>query len=153
MIYNIYTIFKKQIASGKGGEGALKPVSGSFICPMETINDSIKAMEETIKNLKLEGLKIGIICNSNEIYNETTGKYEMEGAKANFDCYQMTDYFTKLISDHPSIIYLQDPMADIDLAGWHYLCQQMPTYYEEVKICCSSLFANNIENVKKVMFT
>jgi len=117
---------------------------------MDTINDSLKVIEETIKNQNLEGATIGIICNSNNIYNESNGKYEMEGAKANYDCYQMSDYYTKLVTDHPLISYLQDPMADSDLTGWHYLCQQMPQTSNQVMISCASLFSKGLEKIKEV---
>lgn len=117
----LYRLVRKQLASGKQGEAGLKPVSGSFICTMDTINDALKVLEEAVKVSKLENVRIFICCNASDVYNETTSKYEMEGAKGQYESPQMVDYYIKLLNDHPLIAYLEDPMASVDLAGWHLL--------------------------------
>jgi len=117
----LYRAIRKQLASGKQGEAGLKPISGSFICTMDTINDALKVLEESIKVTKLENVKIFICCNATDVYNETTGKYEMEGAKGQYESSQMVDYYVKFLNDHPLIAYLEDPMANIDLTGWNLI--------------------------------
>jgi aryl-phospho-beta-D-glucosidase BglC (GH1 family) len=49
----------------------------------------LKILEEAIKASGKKGLYIGINCSATDILNPTTTKYEMEGAKANFDQNQM----------------------------------------------------------------
>jgi hypothetical protein len=45
----LVTTTKKVLASGKGGEAALKmDVSGAFITPTDTIADNVKLMEEIL---------------------------------------------------------------------------------------------------------
>jgi len=120
-LHALYKLVRKQLASGKQGEAGLKFVSGSFLCTSDTINDSIKVLEEAIKNSGLENVKIFVNCNANDFYNDKTGKYEMEGAKSLFDSNQFTEYFIKLLNDHPLVTYLEDPMSDKDLNGWRIL--------------------------------
>jgi enolase len=120
-VRTLYGLVRKQLASGKQGEAGLKFVSGSFLCMSDTINDSIKVLEEAIKNSGLTDVKIFITCNANNFYNETTGKYEMEGAKSLFDSNQFTEYFIKFLNDHPLVTYLEDPMSDKDFNGWRIL--------------------------------
>eukprot|EP01022_Parablepharisma_sp_SALTPOND_P007999 TRINITY_DN135049_c1_g1_i1.p3 TRINITY_DN135049_c1_g1~~TRINITY_DN135049_c1_g1_i1.p3 ORF type:complete len:252 (+),score=22.20 TRINITY_DN135049_c1_g1_i1:1491-2246(+) len=128
-VQTLYGLARKQLASGKQGEAGIKPVSGSFICPMDTIGEALKVLEEAVKNSKLSNVKIFIGCNANEVYNETSGKYEMEGAKSQFDSNQMVEYYVKFLTEHPLVVYLEDPMSDKDLHGWHlltvfYYCQK-----------------------------
>ncbi len=91
------------------------------MCPSDTINDALKVLEEAIKSTKLPNVKIGVGCSAGEVYNEGSGKYEMEGAKGQMDNAHMVDYYVKLLTDHALICYLEDPMSDKDLAGWHML--------------------------------
>ena len=120
-INTLYLLVKKHLSSGKQGESGLKSVSGSFICGMDTIAEALKALEDAIKNSKLSHVKIFIVCNASEVYNEATGKYEMEGAKGQFDHSQMIEYYVKFLTEHPLVVYLEDPMSDKDLGGWHLL--------------------------------
>jgi len=88
---------------------------------MDTIAEALKILEEAIKTTKLLNVKIGIACNAGDLFNEATGKYEMEGPKSQFDNSQMVDYYIKFLNEHPLVCYLEDPMSEKDLAGWHLL--------------------------------
>ena len=120
-VNTLYGLVRKNLAAGKQGEAGLKPISGSFICTMDTIADALKPLEEAIKASKMENVKIFICCNATDVYNEATMKYEMEGAKGQYEFPQMIDFYIKFLNDHPLITYLEDPMANIDLPGWHLL--------------------------------
>jgi enolase len=117
----LYSTARKQLAAGKQGEAGIKIVSGSFICLMDTIGEALKILEESIKASKLPNVKIGIVCNAGEVFNEGSGKYEMEGPKSQFDCSQMVEYYMKFLNEHPLVCYLEDPMAEKNLPGWHEL--------------------------------
>lgn len=120
-VRTLYGLVRKQLGSGKQGEAGLKFVSGSLICASDTIGDSVKVLEEAVKNSGLSEVRIFVVCNAGELYNEATGKYEMEGAKSLFDSNQMTEYYVKFLTDHPLVLYLENPMSDKDLAGWRTL--------------------------------
>lgn len=117
----LYSLTRKQMASGKQGEAGIKMISGSFVCSMDSIAEALKILEEGIKTSKLGNVKIGISCNASELFNESSGKYEMEGAKSQFDPSQMVEFYVKFLTEHPLVCYLEDPMADKDLPGWHEL--------------------------------
>jgi enolase len=92
-------------------------------------------MEEIIKDVGEPGkLSIGIDCNANNYYNESTNKYEMDGFKQPSDVDPLIDYYLKYITDHPLITYLEDPIADSDLIGWNKLY----TKFESKNIIISS---------------
>lgn len=117
----LYSNARKQLASGKLGESGIKMVSGSFVCSMDTIGEALKILEESVKASKLPNVKIGIVCNAGEVFNEGSGKYEMEGPKSQFDSTQMADFYVKFLTEHPLVCYLEDPMAEKNLPGWHEL--------------------------------
>jgi enolase len=92
-------------------------------------------MEEIIKDVAEPGkLSIGIDCNANNYYNEGTKKYEMDGFKQPSDVDPLIDYYFKYTTDHPLITYLEDPIADHDIAGW----KKLYTKFESKNITISS---------------
>jgi enolase len=51
LISTVINNIKKTITSGKGGEAALKySPDGTFICPLDTIMDNLKIVEDAINN-------------------------------------------------------------------------------------------------------
>lgn len=51
LIQGVIQSIRKTITSGKGGEAALKySPDGTFICPVDTILDNLKIVEEAINN-------------------------------------------------------------------------------------------------------
>ena len=95
---------------------------GSYYSPNDTVNDTIKLIEEIIKDLGEPGkFSIGIDCNANNYYVEGTKKYEMDGFKQPSDVEPLIDFYYKFVTDHPLITYLEDPIADTDISGWKKL--------------------------------
>jgi len=45
-------------------------------------------------------------------------KYDMEGPKNLFEAKQMSDYYLKVITDHPLVTYLEDGIRTGDPQGW-----------------------------------
>ena len=49
LLQTVLQAVKKSIVSGKGGEAALKfSPDGTYICPLDTINDNLKIVEDAI---------------------------------------------------------------------------------------------------------
>ena len=68
---------RKAIVGGKGGEAALKlSADGTFMCPLDTINDNLKIVEDAISaaNAK-EHLSIGLSWAADSLFNADTKKY------------------------------------------------------------------------------
>ena len=124
---------------------------GSYFTPNDgSINDTVKVMEDILKDLG-EGNKvtIGIDCNANHYYTETTLKYEMDGFKTPVENDQLIDFYFKYITDHPLITYLEDPMATLDIFGWKKILSK----FEERPNCIISMkntYNENISCLKKV---
>lgn len=114
---------RKAIVGGKGGEAALKvSPDGTFICPLDTIADNLKIMEEAIAGCGgKDQLGIGLSWAADSLFVPETKKYELENPKTPFDNDQMIDYLFKMLQEKPSILYLEDPLASSEKAAWRKL--------------------------------
>ena len=89
------------------------------------MNEIIKLIEGIITECNAkEKVYFGIDCNANNYYLEDQKLYEMEGMKKPIDVDQLIDFYIKLCTDHPSLIYLEDPIASKDLKGWKKLLEK-----------------------------
>ena len=73
---------------------------GSYFTPNDgSINDTIKVMEEIVKDIA-EGNKIsiGIDCNANNYYSDQVLKYEMDTFKAPIENDLLIDFYFKFIN-------------------------------------------------------
>lgn len=123
---------------------------GSYFSPNDTINDTIKLMEDIIKDTgESAKLSIGIDCNANNYYNDSTKKYEMDGMKQPPDSDQLIEFYFKYCTDHPLITYLEDPIADIDQIGWKKILLK---FESKPSICISAknIISENYTNLKNV---
>lgn len=70
---------RKAIVSGKGGEAALKITpDGTFICPLDTIMDNLKIVEDAIvASGGKEHLGVGLSWQADSLYSPDTKKYEL----------------------------------------------------------------------------
>lgn len=124
---------------------------GSYNSPYDTINDTVKMLEEIIKDTgESNKLSIGIDCSANNYYNETTKKYEMDTIKGTPDADQLIDYYLKYCTEHPLITYLEDPIADTDHLGW----KKITTKFESkpnIIISCKNMIGESFLNLKNVI--
>lgn len=79
LIISIIQSIKKTIVSGKGGEAALKySPDGTFICPLDSISDNLKIVEDAINansaNFK-DKVTIGLSWMADNYYNPDQKKY------------------------------------------------------------------------------
>jgi enolase len=78
VLQTVLQAIRKGIVSGKGGEAALKYSSdGTFVCPMDTINDNFKIVEDAINaSGAKESLGIGLSWQADTLFAADTKKYE-----------------------------------------------------------------------------
>ncbi len=123
---------------------------GSYFPPSDNLNDVVKILEEIIKETgESNRISIGIDCNANNYYNEVTKKYEMDGFKQPPDADGLIEYYLKYCNEHPSITYLEDPIADNDVSGW----QKVYAKFEQkpnVTISSKSYVGESFSNLRKV---
>lgn len=123
LLQTVLQAVRKSIVSGKGGEAALKYSSdGTFICPVDTIVDNLKIVEDAIVSSGgKESLGIGVGWQADTLFLPDTKKYELENPKTPFDNDQFIDYHIKLLTDRPLICYIEDPLASSEKAAWKKL--------------------------------
>ena len=79
LIQSVLQAVRKSIVSGKGGEAALKfSPDGTFICPVDTIMDNLKIVEDAINasNAK-DQFSIGLSWQADTLFSADTKKYEL----------------------------------------------------------------------------
>ena len=103
---------------------------GSFTPPSDKYEDVLKLMENFIKEIKTAMnnqniVSLGIDFNAENFFNSKDFTYEPEGVKKPIDNTQLVDMYIKLINEHPSLTYLEQPFAFDDLDGWGLLLEKL----------------------------
>jgi enolase len=154
LIVKIYASIRKVLTTGKQGENGIRlNTEGSYFSPNDTINDTMKLMEDIIKDTGEQSkLSIGIDCNANNYYNSETNKYEMDGFKQPSDVEALIEYYLKYCTDHPFITYLEDPIADSDHVGWKKMYWRFENARPQVTIACKNSIAESPTKLKEVFY-
>ena len=127
----MFEIIKKSLTAGKAGENGMKTNNeGSFTPPSDKYEDVLKLMEGFIKDINAAMnnqniVSLGIDFNADNYFNPKDNTYEAEGAKKPLDNVSLIDTYLKLISDHPSLTYLEQPLACDDEDGWSLLIEKL----------------------------
>ena len=127
----MYDIIKKSLTAGKAGENGMKTNNeGSFTPPSDKYEDVLKLMEGFIKDINAamdnkNVVSLGIDFNADNYFNPKENSYDTEGAKKPLDNIQLVDMYVKLVTDHPSLTYLEQPMAYDDEDGWSLLIEKL----------------------------
>ena len=124
-------IIKKTLTAGKAGENSMRTNNeGSFTPPSDKYEDVLKLMEGFIKEINASMnnqnfVSLGIDFNAENFFNSKDGTYEPEGVKKAVDSNALIDIYLKLINDHPSLTYLEQPLAYDDIDGWGTLLEKL----------------------------
>jgi len=127
----MHEIIRKALTAGKAGENGMKTNNeGSFTPPSDKYEDVLKLMEGFIKdiNAAMENkniVSLGIDFNADNFYNPKDNTYDAEGAKKPLDNVQLIETYLKLIADHPSLTYLEQPLSYDDEDGWSQLIEKL----------------------------
>ena len=127
----MYEIIRKVLTAGKAGENGMKTNNeGSFTPPSDKYEDVLKLMEGFIKDINASMnnqniVSLGIDFNADNYFNPKDNTYEAEGAKKPLDNVQLVDTYLKLIADHPSLTYLEQPLSCDDEDGWSLLIEKL----------------------------
>lgn len=127
----MYEIIKKSLTAGKAGENGMKTNNeGSFTPPSDKYEDVLKLMEGFIKDINASMdnkniVSLGIDFNADNYFNPKDNTYDTEGAKKPLDNIQLVDTYVKLIADHPSLTYLEQPLSCDDEDGWSLLIEKL----------------------------
>ena len=127
----MYETIRKTLTAGKAGENGMRTNNeGSFTPPSDKYDDVLKLMENFIKEINTSMnnqniVSLGIDFNAENFFNSKDNTYEPEGVKKPVDSSQLVDIYLKLINDHPSLTYLEQPLAYDDSDGWGLLLEKL----------------------------
>ena len=127
----MFEVIKKSLTAGKAGENGMRTNNeGSFTPPSDKYEDVLKLMEGFIKEINASMnnqnlVSLGIDFNAENFFNSKDGTYEPEGVKKAVDSNALIDIYLKLINDHPSLTYLEQPLAYEDIDGWGTLLEKL----------------------------
>ena len=127
----MFEIIKKALTAGKAGENGMRTNNeGSFTPPSDKYEDVLKLIEGFIKEINASMnnqnfVSLGIDFNAENFFNSKDGTYEPEGVKKAVDSNALIDIYLKLINDHPSLTYLEQPLAYDDIDGWGTLLEKL----------------------------
>lgn len=81
---------------------------------------------------------------------EDSGKYEWDGPKNQMDADQLSDFYEKLINDHPLLEYIEDCFAFSDIKGIKkFQAKMKEKHQDKIKIGVNALFESNFEKIKE----
>ena len=94
-----------------------------------------------------EQIFLGMDVASSEFYDATTGKYTLsKSGEGTYTSEEFIAYLEKLVKDYPSIITIEDGLAESDWAGWAKLTERLG---KKIQLVGDDLFVTNPAFVKK----
>ena len=104
-------------------EGSFTPSSDKYEDVLKLMEGFIKEINTAMNNQNI--VSLGIDFNAENFFNSKDNTYEPEGVKKPVDSSQLVDIYLKLINDHPSLTYLEQPLAYDDSDGWGLLLEKL----------------------------
>lgn len=139
----------KKVVKEKGYETGVGDEGGFAPSCREGNEEPLALIAEAVKNAGYvlgEQIFLGMDVASSEFY-EGNGMYNLvksgEGKKTTE---QMIQFLEKLVADYPSIITIEDGLAESDWEGWAELTRRLG---KKVQLVGDDLFVTNPEFVKK----
>ena len=139
----------KKVVKAKGYETGVGDEGGFAPSCREGNEEPLALIAEAVKNAGYvlgEQIFLGMDVASSEFY-EGDGVYNLkksgEGKKTTDE---MIAFLEKLVSDYPSIITIEDGLAESDWAGWKKLTERLG---KKIQLVGDDLFVTNPEFVKK----
>ena len=94
-----------------------------------------------------EQIFLGMDVASSEFYDAATGKYTLsKSGEGTYTSEEFIAYLEKLVKDYPSIITIEDGLAESDWAGWAKLTERLG---KKIQLVGDDLFVTNPAFVKK----
>ncbi|MFA5998512.1 MAG: hypothetical protein WC747_00630 [Candidatus Babeliales bacterium] len=111
---------------------------GSFSPHFTNIDEIFTLLESITQTIPDHTYEFGLHIAAQDFYDDGTKIYSWN--KEALSSQALVDTYSALINKHPSITYLQDPMAETDHAGWKLLTRELsPT----MKIAGDKIFSSN----------
>ena len=132
----------KEILKEKFGKSAVNlGDEGGFAPPLKKTEDCLSLIMAGARKAGVSKIKIGLDVAASQFYKDK--RYYFEGKKISSD--QLLDFYKKIIKKFP-IIFLEDPFAEEDYAGFK---KAQKVLGEKIIILGDDLLTTNIERIKK----
>ncbi len=124
-----------------GSEGGYAPDMTSSIQAIELIMTAI------IKSNYKPGeeVNLGIDVGSSQLYNKADGKYIFKLDQASFTAGTLSGLYAEWFRRYP-IIFIEDPLAEDDWAGWQKLNKELG---DRLMLVGDDLFVTNVERLRR----
>lgn len=134
----------KGYETGVGDEGGFAPsCKHGNEEPLDLIEEAVKAAGYEMGKHIFLGMDVA----SSEFYDPETKTYTLKkSGEGTYDSDGMIKYLEKLVTDHPSIITIEDGLAESDWEGWAKLTKELG---DKIQLVGDDLFVTNPEFVKK----
>ena len=135
---------EKGYETGVGDEGGFAPsCKHGNKEPLELISEAVAKAGYKLG----EQIFLGMDLASSEFYDEKKGKYVMaRSGEGEFTTDQMIDYLAKMVEEYPSIITIEDGLAENDWDGWVKLTKRLG---DKIQLVGDDLFVTNVNFVRK----
>lgn len=110
---------KAGYSTAVGDEGGFAP---NFTSQEEALDFIMKAIDN-----KGYSDRVGICLDvaASELYNEENGTYNFKKRNETFTKDELVNYYADLIKEYPSIVSIEDGMAEDDVEGWQLLTKKL----------------------------
>jgi len=144
----------KKVLKGKGLSTAVGD-EGGFAPDLATPEEVVDIILEAIKKAGYEpgcDIYVGLDVAATELYDEKDGKYhfkgesKMKGQEIVRTAAEMVDLYEGLANKYPSIITLEDGLAEEDWDGWKLLTERLGG---RIQLVGDDLFVTNTERLQK----
>jgi enolase len=140
VFHNLRRVLKeKGLNTGVGDEGGFAPNLESNEAALVAVMDAIQRAGYKPR----DQVAIALDPAASGFYD--SGKYVLEGDKAELTSDQMVDHWVRLTEKYP-IVSIEDGMAEDDWAGWAKLCARVG---DRVQIVGDDLFVTNTERIAR----
>ena len=75
------------------------------------------------------------------------GKYDMDGPKNLYDAKMLTDWYIKIVTEHPLVSYIEDGIRIGDNAGWQLHCAALKE--KGISTGVNSWFKSELDVIKE----
>jgi enolase len=127
----------KGLSTGVGDEGGFAPDLKSN---KEALDVVLEAIEKTGYKTG-EDIFIALDPAASEFYSKDTGKYSLKSENRDLTSDEMVQFWVDLCKEYPSIISIEDGMAEDDWDGWAKLTRELGS---EIQLVGDDLFVTNV---------
>ncbi|AFP85709.1 phosphopyruvate hydratase [secondary endosymbiont of Heteropsylla cubana] len=141
VFYSLATVLKKKgMSTAVGDEGGYAPNLESNAAALFIIREAV----EKAGYLLGKDITLAIDCAASELFEESTGYYNLKGEGKSFTSKEFTHYLKDLVKQYP-IVSIEDGVHESDWEGFHY---QTKILGDKIQLVGDDVFVTNTRILK-----